>query len=71
MRKTKTLFKSLLAPENKSQSKRPSMNSDEIKHLRSLNESKWQRSVLHVTNPFASDVDALSRHSAPAETAKN
>ena len=45
------------------------MNSGEIEHLKSLNESSRQPSVFHVTNPFASDVEELSRLGAGAETA--
>ena len=67
MRKAKALLKSLVARENGSQSKHSSMNSDD--HLRSLKESNSHPGNFHVTNPFASDVETLSRLSARAETA--
>ena len=47
-----------------SQRRQPSINSGEIKHLKSLNEPDKQQSVFHVTNLFASDVEELPRLSA-------
>ena len=47
-----------------SQRRQPSINSGEIKHLKSLNEPDKQQSVFHVTNLFASDVEELTRLSA-------
>ena len=45
------------------------MKSGEIEYLKSLNESNRQSSGFHATNPFASDVEELSRLSARAEIA--
>ena len=45
------------------------MKSGEIEYLKSLNESNRQSSGFHATNPFASDVEDLSRLSARAEIA--
>ena len=56
-------------PRIGSQSRQPSINSGEIEHLKSLNESDKQQSVFHVTNLFASDVEELPRLSARAEIA--
>ena len=69
MRKAKALFKSWVTRGNSSPSSPSSMNSGEIEHLKSLNESNRQSSSFHVTNPFASEVEELSRLSARAEIA--
>ena len=69
MRKAKALFKSWVTRGNSSPSSPSSMNSGEIEHLKSLNESNRQSSSFHVTNPFASEVEELSGLSARAEIA--
>ena len=69
MKKAKALFKSWVTRGNSSQSSPSSMKSGEIEYLKSLNESNRQSSGFHATNPFASDVEELSRHSARAEIA--
>ena len=67
MKKAKALFKSWVTRGNSSQSSPSSMKSGEIEYLKSLNESNRQSSGFHATNPFASDVEELSRLSARAE----
>ena len=69
MKKAKALFKSWVTRGNSSQSSPSSMKSGEIEYLKSLNESNRQSSGFHATNPFASDVEELSRLSARAEIA--
>ena len=69
MRKAKALFKSWVTRGNSSQSSPSSMKSGEIEYMKSLNESNRQSSGFHATNPFASDVEELSRLSARAEIA--
>ena len=69
MRKAKALFKSWITRGNSGLSSQSSMNSGEIEHLKSWNESNRQTNSFHVTNPFASDVEELSRLSARAEIA--
>ena len=69
MKKAKALFKSWVTRGNSSQSSPSSMKSGEIEYLKSLNESTRQSSGFHATNPFASDVEELSRLSARAEIA--
>ena len=69
MRKAKALFRSWVTRGNSSPSSPSSMNSGEIEHLKSLNESNRQSSSFHVTNPFASEVEELSGLSARAEIA--
>ena len=69
MKKAKALFKSWVTRGNSSQSSPSSMKSGEIENLKSLNESNRQSTGFHATNPFASDVEELSRLSARAEIA--
>ena len=69
MKKAKALFKSWVTRGNSNQSSPSSMKSGEIEYLKSLNESNRQSSGFHATNPFASDVEELSRLSARAEIA--
>ena len=69
MKKAKALFKSWVTRGNSSQSSPSSMKSGEIEYLKSLNESNRHSSGFHATNPFASDVEELSRLSARAEIA--
>ena len=69
MKKAKALFKSWVTRGNSSQSSPSSMKSGEIEYLKSLNESNRQSSGFHATNPFASDVEELSRLSARADIA--
>ena len=69
MKKAKALFKSWVTRGNSSQSSPSSMKTGEIEYLKSLNESNRQSSGFHATNPFASDVEELSRLSARAEIA--
>ena len=69
MKKAKALFKSWVTRGNSSQSSPSSMKSGEIEYSKSLNESNRQSSGFHATNPFASDVEELSRLSARAEIA--
>ena len=60
MRKTKVLFKGWVPRGNSGQSSQSSMNSGEIEHLKSWNESSRQTNSFHVTNPFASDVEEIA-----------
>ena len=69
MKKAKALFKSWVTRGNSNQSSPSSMKSGEIEYLKSLNESNRQSSGFHATNPFASDVEELSRLCARAEIA--
>ena len=69
MRKAKALLKSWVNRGNSGQSSQSSMNSGEIEDLKSWNESNRQTNSFHVTNPFACDVEELSRLSAHAEIA--
>ena len=69
MKKAKALFKSWVTRGNSNQSSPSSMKSGEIEYSKSLNESNRQSSGFHATNPFASDVEELSRLSARAEIA--
>ena len=43
------------------------MSLSEWEYLRSLNELSWKFNGFHATNPFASDVEVLSRLNIPAE----
>ena len=42
------------------------MSLSEWEYLRSLNELSWKSNGFHATNPFASDVEVLSRLIIPA-----
>ena len=69
--KSQRLIQISVARGNSSRCKHPSMNSSEIEHLRSLNEPNGEHSALHITSPFASEVEALSSFRARAENAND